>query len=82
MRTTLSLDPDVAALIEKARRSRKEKLRTIVNEALRRGLTELLGPPRTKKRFRTKPFDAGRCLVGSLDDVSEVLLQAEGEAFR
>lgn len=82
MRTTLSLDPDVAALLDKARRVRKEKLRTIVNEALRRGLAELLARPRRKQPFRTRPIDVGDCLVGSLDDVSEVLELAEGEDHR
>ena len=58
MRTTLTLDPDVAALP---------------------GMTE---PPRSRKRFRTETVSLGRCLVGSLDDVTAALALAEGERFR
>jgi len=82
MRTTLSLDPDVAALLERARRQRKTKLRTIVNEALRKGLELMTAPTHRRTDYRTRGVDLGRCLVGSLDDVAEALGLAEGESFR
>jgi hypothetical protein len=82
MRTTLHLDPDVAALLGRVRRMRKEKLRTIVNEALRRGLAQLAAKPAAKRPYRTPGFDGGRCLVSNLDDVSEVLIRSEGESFK
>ena len=37
MRITLTLDDDVAAMIERIRRAREASLKDIVNEALRRG---------------------------------------------
>jgi hypothetical protein len=37
MRTTLTLDDDVAAALERLRRSRRIGLKRLVNEALRRG---------------------------------------------
>ncbi|HSS78705.1 MAG TPA: hypothetical protein VLV54_18445 [Thermoanaerobaculia bacterium] len=42
------------------------------------------GPPRPRdpKRFETKVFDLGPCLLENLDDVAKVLAIAEGEAFR
>jgi hypothetical protein len=54
MRTTLTLDPDVAARIERLRKSRDIALKDVVNEALRRGLDEMAAA-RTKRRtaFRT-----------------------------
>ena len=83
MRTTLSLDSDVAALLKRAQKVRKVSLKTVANDAMRQGLKEILGPPvRSKKTFRTKAVSLGRCLVGSLDDVAEVLATAEDEAFR
>ena len=57
MRTTLTLDPDVARLVDQAVRREHRPLKHIVNEALRRGL----GPqtsPRTAKAFRVKPHRA------------------------
>ena len=83
MRTTLSLDSDVAALLKRAQKVRKASLKTVVNDAMRQGLKEILGSPaRPKKSFRTKAVSQGRCLVGSLDDVAEVLATTEDEAFR
>ena len=82
MRTTLSLDPDVAALLERVRRQRKAKLRTIVNEALRKGLALMTTPIRRRSVHQTAGVDLGRCLVGNLDDVAEVLNLAEGDSFR
>ena len=50
MRTTLTLDPDVAALLKKAVAKGELSFKQAVNEALRRGLTEAaLAKPR--KRF-------------------------------
>ncbi len=39
MRTTLTLDDDVVALIQRQARNRGDSFKHIVNEALRRGLT-------------------------------------------
>jgi len=40
MRTTLTIEDDVAALIRRLRERRKASLKTIVNEALRQGLKQ------------------------------------------
>lgn len=82
MRTTLSLNDDVAALLRRVRKARKAGLKTVVNEALRQGLTQMLKPTRRPKTYRTPAASLGRCLVGNLDDVAEVLATAEDEAFR
>ena len=82
MRTTLTIDTDVAALLQRLRNSRKESLKTIVNEALRQGLSGMTTPERPRKPYRTKSVSLGRCLLGNIDDVSETLAVAEGETFR
>jgi hypothetical protein len=84
MRTTLTLDDDVVALLEQERRKRKATFRDIVNEALRRGLGPAGKPTdeRGRRNFKTRSVSLGRCLVGSLDDVAEVLAVHEGESFR
>lgn len=82
MRTTLSLDDDVAALVERARKVRKAPLRQVVNEALRLGLRDLVAPPPPGRPFQTKSVSLGQCLIGSIDDVAETLALAEGESFR
>jgi len=82
MRTTLTLDDDVAALLKKAAARRKSRLRQVVNDALRLGLTGLDSPPSREKPFRTREVSVGRCLVGSIDNISEVLAIVEGESHK
>jgi hypothetical protein len=80
MRTTLSLDDDVAALLRRAIKARKASLKQVVNEALRVGLT--VDVKRAAEPHRTQVHDGGRCLIGSLDCVAEALALAEGEGHR
>ena len=82
MRTTLSLDDDVAALLRRAQTRRKESLKKVVNDALREGLPRLMGPRSAQKPYRTRPLKLGRCLVGSIDDIAEVLAIGEGEHYK
>lgn len=82
MRTTLTLDDDVAAVLERLRKAREQSLKELVNEALRLGLKQMEAPPKPRKLFRTNSVDIGRCRVGSIDNVAEALAIAEGESFR
>lgn len=82
MRTTLTLDDDVAVLVERLRKARGDSLKTVVNAALREGLRHMATPPRRRTPFRTRAVDLGRCLAGSVDNVAETLAVAEGESFR
>ena len=82
MRTTLTIDPDVAAELAQLRRDRAVSLKVLVNDALRQGLKQLSGPAKPGKPFRTKSFDAGPLLVESIDNIAELLAEVEGEAFR
>lgn len=82
MRTTLTIDDDVAAALEQIRKTRKLSYKALVNEDLRQGLKEMTHPPRKVRPFRTRSVSLGRCLVGSLDDISEALAIAESEDFR
>ena len=82
MRTTLTLDPDVAALAERMQRVRGQSFKTIVNEALRHGLRAMAAPSGQPAAYRTPAVDLGRCRIGSLDDIAEALAVAEGEQFR
>ncbi len=83
MRTTLTLDKDVAIALERLRKARKASLKKIANEALRQGLARMAAPPAPPRRpFRTRGLSLGRCLVGNVDNVAEVLAVAEGERFK
>jgi predicted transcriptional regulator len=82
MRTTLTLDKDVAAVIERLRKTRDESLKYIVNEALREGLKHMAAPQRKQRAVRTGSVDLGRCMLPGVDNVAEVLAVAESESFR
>jgi hypothetical protein len=82
MRTTLTIDDDVAAVIERLRRDRDASLKEIINEALRRGIKDMGTPTKRRRTFRTRSVDLGALQVPSLDNVAEVLAIAEGETFK
>ena len=82
MRTTLTLDDDVAAALEKLRKTRNRSLKSLVNEVLREGLRALNAGPRKGRPFRTRSADLGRCLIGNVDNISDALAVSESEAFR
>jgi hypothetical protein len=78
VRTTLTLDADVAVQLERIRRRRGMPLKQIVNDALRTGLARL-DEPAPVTAFRTRTVSLGQCRLGNLDDVAEALELAEGE---
>lgn len=82
MRTTITLDDDVAALLKRLRASSKKSMKALINTALRRGLAQLEKSSRARRTYVVRPLSVGQCLLSSLDDVAEVLAVAEGEAFQ
>jgi hypothetical protein len=81
MRTTLTIDDDVAASLERLRKARDRSLKDLINEALRRGLKEMSARPKRHEPFRTHAVDVGEVLI-PLDNISEALAIAEGESFK
>ena len=78
MRTTLTLEDDVAALIRKAERTTKKSFKEIVNDALRTGLLASSQKEKNRPRFVTPTIDAGPCLIGDISSVEEAIELAEG----
>ena len=81
MRTTLKLDPDVAALARRVQREHGRSSKAMVNEALRQGLRTMATPSNRSCVYRTPRVNLGRCLIGSLDHVAEALAADHGEGF-
>jgi hypothetical protein len=77
MRTTLTLDDDVATAIERRRREHKHSLEQEINELLRIGLAHVDQKPTETPRFRVEPLPIGKPLI-DIDDVSSALDFAEG----
>ncbi len=83
MRTTLTLDDDIAAQLTRLRGKQKLGLRDAVNAAMRLGLQQMLAPaPAKRKAYRTPVFHATRSLISDLASTSDMLAVAEGEDYR
>jgi Ribbon-helix-helix protein, copG family len=82
MRTTLTLDDDVAAALERLRKSRNASLKDLINDALRRGLRDMSKRTNRRERFRTRSVALGQLRVVGLDNIGEALAIAEGEAYK
>jgi hypothetical protein len=76
MRTTVTLDPDVDALVKRAQAQRGVTFKQAVNEGLRRGLQ----PARQKKPYRLKPAAMGEPLV-PLEKALQIAAEMEDEAI-
>jgi hypothetical protein len=83
MRTTVTLDEDLAIRLERHRTLHGESFKQALNEVLRAGLSALEecadAVPQVR---RTRPLPLGRRLGGSIDNVAEALAIAEGEDYR
>ena len=77
MRTTLTLDDDVAALLKKEVRKSGEPFKQVVNRYLRLGLIASKQPAR--KPFKVKPFNLG---LPHFTKVEELLEYLEGPDYR
>lgn len=82
MRTTLTIDPDIAAQLARLRKEREISLKTLINEALRHGLKQLAAPKKQRKRSFTEPVDLGQPLIGNVECIGELLARLEGELYR
>ena len=77
MRTTLTLDDDVAALQKKEVRRSGEPFKQVVNRYLRLGLTASKQPPR--KPFKVTPINLA---LPHYEKVEEMLEYLEGPDYR
>lgn len=82
MRTTLTLEDDVAARLKEAMRATGQSLKETVNSMLRLGL-EAAAQPRPEKRFVIQARDLGSGRTNlDFDDIGELLERFEGPGHR
>jgi hypothetical protein len=77
VRTTLTIDDDVAALLTREVRKSREPFKQVVNRVLRTGLTAATKPVR--KPFVVKPMKLG---LPHFEKVEELLEYLEGPDHR
>ena len=82
MRTTLTLDDDVAGKLKSLARRTGRAFRDVVNDTLRRGLaTRVVPSPR--EPFRVEARDLGPLRPGlSLDNIWDLVERVEGPLHR
>ena len=77
VRTTLTLDDDVAAKVKAESRRSGRAFREVVNDALRRGL--MSGRPVKRAAFRVRARSLGGRRPGlQMDSIADLLEQVEG----
>lgn len=82
MRTTVTLDEDVAAKLKAEARRSGKPFKAALNEALRRGLLARK-PPTPRQPFRVRARELGATRPGvNLDDIAGLLERIEGESHR
>ena len=78
MRTSLTLDDDVAATLVRLRRSRRIGLKQIIDEALRRGLRKMDRRHGPREPVRAQVVALGWPPSQSIDKISEAPAIVEG----
>jgi hypothetical protein len=81
VRTTLTLDEDVAARLKSESRRSGRPFKDVVNDFLRRAL-DATAPARPRKRFEVKARPLGVVAGIDYDNVGDLLEQIEGPLAR
>lgn len=80
MRTTLTLDPDVAERVRREVHRQGTTTKALINDALRAGLA-MTGKPVHSKPFRVKPHSFGFRPSVDLDRLNQLVDELESEDF-
>ena len=84
MRTTLTIDDDIAFRLAELRAEGGERFKTLLNRVLRAGLAALRAGERrtTEKTFSTKTFRARCLLPDGMSSTHDMLAFAEGDDWK
>jgi hypothetical protein len=82
MRTTITIDDDIAAEIARIRRNEGLGLKDVINDLLREGARAKRPPVKKRKPFRTEPIANVTPLLANFDNIAEVIALVEGEFYK
>lgn len=77
MRITLSLDPDVAMLIEREVETTKKSMKAVINEKLRRSFAVKPEENVSRALRIPQPLNLGKRKIQNFDKIAEILEQIE-----
>jgi hypothetical protein len=81
MRTTLTLDDDLAKELREEARKSGRQFKEVVNDVLRRGLAAGVKPGRRPRRFRVQPKACGFRPGIDLTKLNQLVDEVEAERF-
>lgn len=81
IRTTVTLDEDIATKLKEQSLRRGVPFRKLLNEVLRKGL-DAFGTVPARKRFKVDAVDMGYMPGVSYDNISGLIEVGEGDAWR
>jgi len=81
MRTTLTIDPDVAEKAKLAQQATGMTFKDLINESLRCGIDQVCAP-KVARPYRTEARPLGLKRGLNYDNIAELLAQTEQEDFR
>jgi hypothetical protein len=79
MRTTLTIDPDNAAQLERLRKERNTGLKETLNEVLRNGFVHIASPTKKREPFRIPVLDCGKPNFNSPEELKDLLDEIQME---
>ena len=74
MRTTLTLDDDVAAALKRLQKAKHAAFRELVNEALRRGIKQMSTRPSPRSQFQTRSVALGHPQRGGIPSSTDRIM--------
>ena len=80
MRTTLTLDPDVAQKLKNRMTEQRAPLKTVINDALRRGLAAK-PEPKPREPFRVVPHSFGFKPGIDVNKLNQLLDELDAQEF-
>ena len=79
MRTTITLEKDVAADLDQLQRACDRSFKSLVNEALREGIRAMKAPPQARRPFRTKAVDLGAPQFNSPQELKKLRAELDDD---
>lgn len=80
MRTTITIDEDIAIKLRTIQRDSEQSFKTVVNSVLRKGLIER--EQKTEAQLSTPTLNLGTCRYPDIDNISDMLEAAEGKEYK
>ena len=78
MRTTLTIDPEVASLLKRFIKDSGLSFKAAVNELIRIGIIES-SKKKSSKKYVTKSHDAGEILVNDIENIGALMSMFDEE---